>query len=242
MRYLKSFKFEKINEAWSEPYTLEFQDKGFDLEEKGLKLSGRYRGDIVTSDFNNWYSELISRLDTEYKVVSSKHQFNTVSKFASFEIEIVELESENYFTILKDDESIKLYPYGIAYARVDMRMGKIHGFRLNIKCKTESGAKKILGVHFTYNHWLDEKVWKYQQTDKSYVNIYLGEKRIGIDIPESEIDNLVKCVVDISNKVTMADYNVDSLKTIISGKINLKDVLTNKAEFDRQKLRHVVNL
>jgi hypothetical protein len=39
----------KLFESWSQDYTLDFQDHGFELEEIGQKIKGKYQGKVVIS-------------------------------------------------------------------------------------------------------------------------------------------------------------------------------------------------
>lgn len=184
MKYLK-----KIFEAWSEPYTLDFQDHGFELEERGQKLKGKYQGKVVISDLNTWYAELVDRLNDEWEVTQSKHSFNSASGRASFEIEIMDKEGSGFFTILKDGVEVKLYP--LSFGNINLNRG---GFGLSINCKLENGSKTYFYVSY-YNADLYNDQWN---TDRpSVVSFNLGNKSRGIDFNKSEVEGFINLIKEL---------------------------------------------
>ena len=50
---MKSIK--RINEDWSNDYTYDFTDAGFEVEENGLILTGKYKGQFLMTQLNDWY-------------------------------------------------------------------------------------------------------------------------------------------------------------------------------------------
>ena len=186
MKYLK-----KIFEAWSEPYTLDFQDHGFELEERGQKLKGRYQGKFVMSDLNTWYSELVDRLNYEWEVTQSKSSFNTTSGRASFEIEIMDKENAGYFTAIKDGVEVKLYPLSFMNIFISR-----DNFNITLRCKLENGTKTSFMIYYYdadyYNELYDRDL------RPSIIQFQLGPKVRGIDFKKSELDNYTNLVNQIT--------------------------------------------
>lgn len=185
MKYLK-----KIFEAWSEPYTLDFQDHGFELEERGQKLKGRYQGKFVMSDLNTWYAELVDRLNDEWEVTQSKHSFNTASGRASFEVEIMDKESSGFFTILKDGVEVKLYPLSFMNIFISR-----DNFNITLRCKLENGTKTSFMIYYYDTDYYNEL---YDRDLRPSIKFQLGSKVRGIDFKRSELDNYINLVNQIT--------------------------------------------
>jgi hypothetical protein len=185
MKYLK-----KIFEAWSDPYTLDFQDHGFDLEESGQKLKGKYQGKFVISDLNTWYAELVDRLNDEWEVTQSKHSFNTASGRASFEIEIMDKENVGYFTVLKDGVEVKLYPLSFMNIHISR-----DSFNITLRCKLENGTKTSFMIYY-YDYDYNNEL--YGVSRPNIIQFQLGSKVRGVDFKKSELENYINIVNQIT--------------------------------------------
>ena len=52
----------RINEDWSNDYTYDFTDAGFEVEENGLILTGKYKGKFLMTQVNDWFAEMTAKM------------------------------------------------------------------------------------------------------------------------------------------------------------------------------------
>ncbi len=78
----------RINEDWSNDYTYDFTDAGFEVEENGLILTGKYKGQFVMTQLNDWFAEMTAKMSDDHEVARTKTYFNQVTGNANFEVEI----------------------------------------------------------------------------------------------------------------------------------------------------------
>lgn len=227
MKHLK-----KIFETWSEPYTLDFQDHGFDLEEQGQKLKGKYQGKFVMSDLNTWYAELVDRLNDEWKVTQSKHSFNTASDKASFEIEIIDKESSAFFTILKDGVELKLYP--LSFMNIYISRDNLN---ITLRCKLENGSRTVFMIYYTNNDAINQI---YDGERPSSVYFSLGNKIRGIDFINNQVEGFINLIKDMKweNGNELSERDRIILNRILTGELSpcdlsLPEVIEKKGVWTR---------
>ena len=181
----------KLFESWSHDYTLDFQDHGFELEEVGQKIKGKYQGKVVISDLNTWYAELVDRLNDEWEVTQSKHSFNSASGKASFEIEIMDKEDSGFFTVLKDGVQVKVYPLSFTHVNTHR-----DGFSMSINCKLENGSKRSFSIYYYNSNYWNQSQPEYSRP--SLIRFGLGSKTRGIDFDKSELEGFINLIRGLS--------------------------------------------
>lgn len=155
-------KYIKIFESWSDDYVDDFKDNGFSIDEKGNKLTGKYKGKFIVSDINMWYGELVDRLDDGYEVVSSLISYNKITGDVSFNIEVS--NKSNFITIKDNGRDVILDPYVIKHIAIQRNY-----FFISYITHDENGLNKTLSINKN--------------------GIQLGRKYIGLSI---EMDQLIK--------------------------------------------------
>lgn len=207
----------KLFESWSEPYTLDFQDQGFELEEIGQKIKGKYQGKIVISDLNTWYAELIDRLNDEWEVTQSKHSFNSASGRASFEIEIMDKENSGFFTVLKDGVQVKVYP--VSFIHINTHRD---GFSMSINCKLENGSKTSFSIYYSNSNYWNQSQPEYPRP--SLIRFGLGSKTRGIDFDKSELEGFINLIRGLSLGIFAPSDPTISLNKILTGEDSACDL------------------
>ena len=185
MKHLK-----KLNEDWSNDYTYDFTDHGFEVEENGNLLTGKYKGQFVHSDISSWFEEMLAKLSDEKKVVRSKTYFNELTGNASFEVEIKPTLGEHSIEVEMDGTKHKFY------------LGKITRFNWNdttggfyVTGNLESGQEKDL--------WIGKSLRGRSGATKSV--FHLGNRTRGISVSKED----VKKVLDLidSDDLLLRIYN-----------------------------------
>ena len=183
-------RIKKINEDWSSDYTYDFTDHGFEVEENGNLLTGKYKGQFVHSDISSWFEEMLAKLSDEQKVVRSKTYFNELTGNASFEVEIKPALGEHSIEVEMDGTKHKFY------------LGKITRFNWNdttggfyVTGNLESGQEKDL--------WIGKSLRGRSGATKSV--FHLGNRTRGISVSKED----VKKVLDLidSDDLLLRIYN-----------------------------------
>ena len=183
-------RIKKINEDWSNDYTYDFTDHGFEVEENGNLLTGKYKGQFVHSDISSWFEEMLAKLSDEQKVVRSKTYFNELTGNASFEVEIKPALGEHSIEVEMDGTKHKFY------------LGKITRFNWNdttggfyVTGNLESGQEKDL--------WIGKSLRGRSGATKSV--FHLGNRTRGISVSKED----VKKVLDLidSDDLLLRIYN-----------------------------------
>ena len=183
-------RIKKINEDWSNDYTYDFTDHGFEVEENGNLLTGKYKGQFIHSDISSWFEEMLAKLGDEQKVVRSKTYFNELTGNASFEVEIKPTLGEHSIEVEMDGTKHKFY------------LGKITRFNWNdttggfyVTGNLESGQEKDL--------WIGKSLRGRSGATKSV--FHLGNRTRGISVSKED----VKKVLDLidSDDLLLRIYN-----------------------------------
>jgi hypothetical protein len=181
MRNLK-----KINEDWSSDYTYDFTDAGFEVEENGLILTGKYKGQFVMTQLNDWFAEMTAKMSDDHEVARTKTYFNQVTGNASFEVEIA--PGRNFsIEVQVGSEKVEYFPLFIYTchlfnSRFDPSkcLGSIW-----LKGSFKNGQKKELGIH--REHLRDRSG---NQIEDTKLGINLGARGRGISISKEELSKL----------------------------------------------------
>lgn len=148
-------RIKKINEDWSNDYTYDFTDHGFEVEENGNLLTGKYKGQFIHSDISSWFEEMLAKLSDEQKVVRSKTYFNELTGNASFEVEIKPTLGEHSIEVEMDGTKHKFYlgiitsfnwldPTGGFYVKGNLESGKEQNLWIGKSLRGRSGATKSI--------------------------------------------------------------------------------------------------
>ena len=247
----------KLFESWSEDYTLDFSDHGFEIEENGKKLKGRFKGKFVISDLNLWYSELIDRLNYQYDVISSKQSFNIISNIASFEVEVMDKDLES-LSVFVNDKEFKVYPEYITF--MDL-CGNNRGFVISLQCKTESGSKITVSILTEkYDSYLGRMRPSGDRIIIDFIYFYLGQKKVGVHIKPEQLEGLLKIIRGLQIQrdgrgkiVDMNESEKAKLEEIINGnslgafstrdryRVSLIDAINKLGEWDKRKSAYIIN-
>ena len=183
-------RIKKINEDWSNDYTYDFTDHGFEVEENGNLLTGKYKGQFIHSDISSWFEEMLAKLSDEQKVVRSKTYFNELTGNASFEVEIKPALGEHSIEVEIDSIKHKFYLDTItSFNWLDPTGG------FYVSGNLESGQKKEL--------WIGKSLRGRSGATKSV--FHLGNRTRGISVSKED----VKKVLDLidSDDLPLRFYN-----------------------------------
>jgi hypothetical protein len=178
MKHLK-----KLNEDWSNDYTYDFTDAGFEVEENGLILTGKYKGQFVMTQLNDWFAEMTAKMSDDHEVARTKTYFNQVTGNANFEVEIA--PGRNFsIEVQVGNEKVKYFPNVIYSSSVNTGIGTQIGY-FNFKGSFENGQKKDLGI---YKQHLRDRSGN--QTEETVLKFSLGSRGTGISISKEEMSKL----------------------------------------------------
>jgi len=203
MKFIK-----KINEDWSDDYVVDFFDHGFDLEETDNTISGKYKGDFVITSLNDWFTEMISKLTIEYKVLRTKTFFNKVTGNANFEVEVSPIDASE-INIIVDGNVIKYSPLKITSIWTSSYN---HLLQISIRGRTSVGVMKGLLI----NIQLDEN------DNPIKVNFTLGNKYSGIVVDNDNLKEILNLVESgkIKKSDDVSDDNILLFKETLSKYLN----------------------
>jgi len=181
MRNLK-----KINEDWSSDYTYDFTDAGFEVEENGLILTGKYKGQFVMTQLNDWFAEMTAKMSDDHEVARTKTYFNQVTGNASFEVEIA--PGRNFsIEVQVGNEKVEYFPFYINHWHIlssSVNPSKLLG-SIWIKGSFKNGQKKELGI---YREHLRDRSGN--QIEDTKLGINLGARGRGISVSKEELSKL----------------------------------------------------
>jgi hypothetical protein len=183
-KHMKRIK--KINEDWSSDYTYDFTDHGFEVEENGNILTGKYKGPFVMTQLNDWFAEMTAKMSDDHDVARAKTYFNQVTGNANFEVEIA--PGRNFsIEVQVGNETVEYFPLSIySYHLFDSRVNarKCLG-SIWLKGSYKNGQKKELGI--IREHLRDRAG---NQIEDTNLKISLGARGRGISISKEELSKL----------------------------------------------------
>ena len=196
MKYLK-----RINEGWSDDYTVDFSDNNFEIEETPSTIKGRYKGRFVLSNLNNWFTEMTDKLSIEYKVLSTKTFFNEVTGNANFEVEVTETDLES-ITINVDGTDIEFIPKTILYISHYIDSRPMSGWgAISIKGRLSTGQNKTLAISIRYGY----------SDDFKEVTFSLSNRSRGVTITKEDVEKIFTLLdsgqVIFSSELVYSDYH-----------------------------------
>lgn len=102
----------KIFESWSEDYTYNFIDKGFEVEEESQTISGKYKGKFVMTELTDEFAEMISKLSDNYYILKAQTYFNQTTGGASFNVTVSDkfIENDEFISFRMDAGNLEFYP------------------------------------------------------------------------------------------------------------------------------------
>jgi hypothetical protein len=179
-------RIKKINEDWSSDYTYDFTDHGFEVEENGNILTGKYKGPFVMTQLNDWFAEMTAKMSDDHDVARAKTYFNQVTGNANFEVEIA--PGRNFsIEVQVGNETVEYFPLSIySYHLFDSRVNarKCLG-SIWLKGSYKNGQKKELGI--IREHLRDRAG---NQIEDTNLKISLGTRGRGISISKEELSKL----------------------------------------------------
>ena len=179
-------RIKKINEDWSSDYTYDFTDHGFEVEENGNILTGKYKGPFVMTQLNDWFAEMTAKMSDDHDVARAKTYFNQVTGNANFEVEIA--PGRNFsIEVQVGNETVEYFPSHIySYHLFDSRVNsRICLGSIWLKGSYKNGQKKELGIHIEH---LRDRVGN--QIEDTKLQINLGSRGRGISISKEELSKL----------------------------------------------------
>lgn len=188
-------RIKKINEDWSSDYTYDFTDHGFEIEENGNLLTGKYKGQFIHSDISSWFEEMLAKLSDEQKVVRSKTYFNELTGNASFEVEIKPTLGEHSIEVEMDGVKNKLYLKEISSITWNPN-NEQGGIYLHVNLENGKGSMLWVGIEN-----------RGRRNNKKIV-FHLGNRTRGISIQKDDIIKLIELIY--SDKIKFKWYNLDS--------------------------------
>jgi hypothetical protein len=199
-------RIKRIDEDWSSDYTYDFTDHGFEVEENGNLLTGKYKGQFVHSDISSWFEEMLAKLSDEQKVLRSKTYFNELTGNASFEVEIKPTLGEHSIDVEIDGAKHRFY------------LGTITSFNWNdptggfyVKGNIESGKEQ--------NLWIGKSLSGRSGSIKSA--FHLGNRTRGISVSKEDI----KKVLDLidSDRLPLAIYTRNGMNNLKYSELDAVD-------------------
>jgi len=180
-------RIKKINEDWSSDYTYDFTDHGFEIEENGNLLTGKYKGQFVHSDISSWFEEMLAKLSDEKKVVRSKTYFNELTGNASFEVEVKPTLGEHSIDVEIDGTKHKFYLKIItSFNWLDSDFGTKGTGGFYVSGNLENGQEKPL--------WIGKSFRGRAATGATKSVFHLGNRTRGISVSKEDIKKVLDLV------------------------------------------------
>ncbi len=187
-------KWIKLFESWSEEFLYDFtDDKNFTIEEDGKKVKGEFRGSFDVVDMSSTFTDVVSKMSTEYKILKAQSFFNQVTGNAKFEIEVQDKEGE-FIEITVGETTVKWFPEKV------INLWSLTGTRIcqyfNIEGKLENGSKKTLLIDF-----LDSSgYYRARTTDNIKMKVTLGTRTRGVSIDKENLSKLIQIISENPSK------------------------------------------
>jgi len=201
-------RIKKINEDWSSDYTYDFTDHDFEVEENGNLLTGKYKGQFVMKQLNDWFAEMTAKMSDEHDVTRTKTYFNQTTGNANFEVEIAPIRNFS-IEVQVGNETVEYFPSSIySYHIFDSRVNpsKCLG-SIWIKGSFKNGQKKELGIH--REHLRDRAGNQIEDTKQ---RIMLGTRERGISISKEELLKLFDKI--FSNDLKFVSYESNTFSEL----------------------------
>ena len=209
-------RIKKINEDWSEDYTYDFTDNGFEIEEEGLILKGKYKGQFVMTQLNDWFVEMTDKMSDEHEIARVKTYFNQVTGNASFEVEI---KPNRKFSIeVKVGNEIVEYFPSIIYSNIyDSRVNinKVTG-SIGFDGSLKNGQKKELVIY--QRHLRDRSRNEIEEIDLKF---NFGSRGRGISITKEELSKLFDNI--FSNELKFMTYKDNSRNLLLFSELTKEE-------------------
>jgi hypothetical protein len=138
MKFLK-----RIDESWSADYTYDFTDNGFEVEETGNTIKGKYKGKFLITQVSSWFAEMVAKMESDHRILNAKTYNNEVTGNASFEVEIAE-EVNDAIEVAVGTEKVKFFP--ISTTHITQMLFSSTG-TIEIIGALENGQKKLLRIY-----------------------------------------------------------------------------------------------
>lgn len=184
MKHLK-----KLNEDWSNDYTYDFTDAGFEVEENGLILTGKYKGQFVMTQINDWFAEMTAKMSDDHEVARTKTYFNQVTGNANFEVEITPKRNFS-IEIQVGNEKVEFFPIEVSnYRGYHLEMNGDMIGNIWFKGSLKNGQKKELGVTIKNNQ----------------IRFTLSNRSRGISVSNEEITKIFDKI--LSNEMKLGEYD-----------------------------------
>ena len=209
-------RIKKINEDWSSDYTYDFTDHGFEVEENGNILTGKYKGPFVMTQLNDWFAEMTAKMSDDHDVARAKTYFNQVTGNANFEVEIA--PGRNFsIEVQVGNETVEYFPSHIySYHLFDSRFNsRICIGSIWFKGSFKNGQKKELGIH--REHLRDRAG---NQIEDTKLQINLGSRGRGISISKEELSKLFDKI--FSNDLKFV-WNITSIESKAFSELSQND-------------------
>ena len=220
-------RIKKINEDWSNDYTYDFTDAGFEIEENGNLLTGKYKGQFVHSDISSWFEEMLAKLSDEQKVVRSKTYFNEITGNASFEVEIKPTLGEHSIEVEMDGTMHKFYLGIITHISWNPEMNRISSTGhvlggLYLKGHLENGQERSL--------WIGQELTTRRRGGNTIKLVFnLGNRTRGISVSKEDVKKVFDLIY--SNILPFRNFWYNGLSSF-----KYNDIPTNqKVMMDRIK-------
>ena len=202
MKHLKLF------ESWSEEFLYDFtDDKNFTIEEDGKKVKGEFRGSFDVVDMSTTFTDVVSKMSTEYKILKAQSFFNQVTGNAKFEIEVQDKEGE-FIEVTVGETTVKWFPEKVInlWSLTEARIC----WYFNIEGKLENGTKKTLLIDF-----LDSSGHRARRTDNIKMKVTLGNRTRGVSIDKENVSKLIQIISENPSKQSIwGDMTREDLRQV----------------------------
>lgn len=175
-------RIKRIDESWSDDYTYDFTDNGFEVEETDKTIKGKYKGKFLITQVSSWFAEMVAKMELDHRILNAKTYYNEVTGNANFEVEIAE-ETRDSIEVKVGSEKVKFFPISIGIISAYERSGAIY-----IKGALENGQKKELRM---YSRLPIEPTDRSSITEGKPINAFsLGSRSRGISVDNENITKL----------------------------------------------------
>jgi hypothetical protein len=207
MKHLKLF------ESWSEEFLYDFtDDKNFTIEEDGKKVKGEFRGSFDVVDMSTTFTDVVSKMSTEYKILKAQSFFNQVTGNAKFEIEVQDKEGE-FIEITVGETKVKWSPEMVVnlWSQTRTRICQY----INIEGRLENGAKRTVLISFHRGDTQAPNLQYATTTDNLKMKVTIGGRYRGVSIDKENVSKLVKIISENPSKQSIwGDMTREDLRQV----------------------------